>query len=326
LRRPLGEHLRGAYDDRNLLARLAERANLVAYEFENVPVDSIEFLAKRVAVFPDAGSLAIARDRVREKTLFGELSIPTSPFAAVDGFADGGANRTAGGAQDAHPRLRWERPARVAGEGRHRACVALPGGVPLILEGFVELRREVSILGVRGRSGETAFYPLAENVHRHGILPTSRSRPRSVRTTGAQLRRAPALPYGLCGVVAPELFDIGDTLLANEMAPRVHDSGHRTIEGAETSQFENHLRAILGLPLGGTAPLGHAAMVNFIGAMPEPARALAVPGALRPLSASPSQSNFLAQTGRRFLARYGDVEVHKGPAVHARVHSVLRKL
>lgn len=182
---------------------------------------------------------------------------------------------------------------------------ALPGGVPLILEGFVELRREVSILGVRGRSGETAFYPLAESVHRHGILPTSRSRPRSVRTTGAQLRRAPALPYGLCGVVAPELFDIGDTLLANEMAPRVHDSGHRTIEGAETSQFENHLRAILGLPLGGTAPLGHAAMVNFIGAMPEPARALAVPGALRPLSASPSLSNFLAQTGRRLLARYG---------------------
>ena len=280
----LGEHLRGGYSDREQLARLAERADVVTYEFENVPEESIEFLSGRVAVFPDAGSLAIARDRLREKTLFQELGIPTPPFAAVDSLAD----LKQAVAQIGLPAVLKTRTLGYDGKGQavlHRtedldSAWARLGGVPLVVEGFVRFRREVSVLGVRGRTKETAFYPLAENVHHDGILRLSRSRPGDPLQMQAQVyaqRLFDHLDY--VGVLALEMFQVDDTLLANEMAPRVHNSGHWTIEGAETSQFENHLRAILGLPLGGTDAVGHAAMVNFIGQLPDPAQVLAVPGA-----------------------------------------------
>jgi 5-(carboxyamino)imidazole ribonucleotide synthase len=168
------------------------------------------------------------------------------------------------------------------------------GGVPLILEGFVPFEREVSLLAVRGRAGEVAFYPLVENHHEEGMLrlslaPAPGLTPElQAEAEGHGRRVLGALDY--VGVLAIEFFQVHarrgrggrdggpGRLLANEMAPRVHNSGHWTIEGAETSQFENHLRAVLGLPLGGTAAAGHSAMVNLIGTVPDPAPLLAVPG------------------------------------------------
>jgi len=281
---PLGQHLRGAYDDREQLARLAELADVVTYEFENVPEESVEFLSRRIPVFPDAGALAVAQDRLREKALFRELGIPTPPFAAVDSLA--GLHQAV--AQIGLPAVLKTRTLGYDGKGQ--AVLRTPddigpawarlGGVPLILEGFVAFQREISILGVRGRTGETAFYPLAENTHRDGILRFSRSRPEDPFQARAQAHAQRLLDHlDYVGVLTLELFQVGDTLVANEMAPRVHNSGHWTIEGAETGQFENHLRAVLGLPLGYTAAVGQAAMANLIGEEPDSARVLAIPGA-----------------------------------------------
>jgi 5-(carboxyamino)imidazole ribonucleotide synthase len=149
-----------------------------------------------------------------------------------------------------------------------------------LAEELVPFARELSILAVRGRDGETAFYPLAENVHEDGILRLSR-----VPAAGAPQREAEEAAGRLLdeldyvGVLAVELFEVDGRLLANEFAPRVHNTGHWTIEGAATSQFENHLRAILGLPLGSTAPREPCALVNLIGALPPLERLLALPGA-----------------------------------------------
>ena len=154
------------------------------------------------------------------------------------------------------------------------------GGVPLILEGFVRFDREVSIVGVRSTRGETRAYPIVANTHREGILRVTVAPVRDARLQRAAegyLRRV-LDHFGYAGVLTIEFFVAGRRLVANEMAPRVHNSGHWTIEGAATSQFENHLRAILGLPLGDTRPLGHAAMVNFIGTMPDRSQLLALPG------------------------------------------------
>ena len=281
---PLGQHLRGGYDDQTLLARLAERADVVTYEFENVPVESVEFLAGLATVHPNAKALAAARDRSAEKALFRELGIPTPPFTAVDTRAD--LDRAA--AKIGLPAVLKTRTLGYDGKGQAvlrnagdlDAAWARLGGARLILEGFVPFDREVSVIAVRGRNGETLFYPLAENTHQDGVLRLSASRPgdpMQALAEGYARRLLDALEY--VGVLALELFQAGETLLASEMAPRVHNSGHWTIEGAETSQFENHLRAILGLPLGATAPVGYAAMVNFIGAMPDAGRVLALPGA-----------------------------------------------
>jgi 5-(carboxyamino)imidazole ribonucleotide synthase len=278
----LGEHLCGAYDDPEQLARLAEVCDVVTYEFENVPESSIDFLAPRVPVYPGAPALAAARDRMNEKSLFRELGIPTVPFVAVD-------SREALQQAVATIRLPAVLKTRTLGyDGKgqfvlrseadiDKAWQAL-AGVPLILEGFASFGREVSIIGVRSRDGGSRFYPLAENTHRDGILHLSRSRPDDPLQPQAEeyaRRLMERLDY--VGVMALELFDCSGELLANEVAPRVHNSGHWTIEGAVTSQFENHLRAILGWPLGSTETVGHAAMVNFIGEMPAAGDILAQP-------------------------------------------------
>ncbi|MCW8905896.1 MAG: 5-(carboxyamino)imidazole ribonucleotide synthase [Sedimenticola sp.] len=280
---PLGDHLCGAYDDPALLDRLAERTDAVTFEFENVPENSIEFLSGKVAAYPGVRALATARDRLREKTLFLELGIPTPAFAAVDSL-----KQLRRAVRDIRlPAVLKTCTLGYDGKGQYllrkngdleRAWERL-GGVPLVLESFVNFDREVSIIAVRSRNGETAFYPLSENVHRDGILRTARSRPgdpfeQQARSYAERLLHE--LDY--VGVMALELFQTGDKLLANEMAPRVHNTGHWTIEGAETSQFENHLRAILGLPLGGTAATGHSAMINLISELPDPAGILALPG------------------------------------------------
>lgn len=280
---PLGEHLCGDYDDPALLARLAARTDILTYEFENVPEKSAEFLASRATIHPNAGALAAARDRWSEKTLFRELGIPTPPFEKVNTRAD----LACAVARIGLPAVLKTRTMGYDGKGQAilrstsdlDAAWARLGGVDLIVEGVVRFDREVSIIAVRGRKGETRFYPLAENTHQDGILRVSASCPGDPMQVPAEnyaRRLLDQLNY--VGVIALELFQTDTTLLASEMAPRVHNSGHWTIEGAQTSQFENHLRAILGLPLGITAPVGYAAMVNFISTMPDAGAVLAVPG------------------------------------------------
>jgi 5-(carboxyamino)imidazole ribonucleotide synthase len=278
----LGEHLRAPYDDPDALQHIARLADVVTFEFENVPSDAVEFLAARLPAYPPALALAVAQDRLVEKSVFREIGIPTPPYAPVESEAD----LHAAVARIGLPAVLKTR--RLGYDGKGQAVLRdaddlTPawqrlGGVPLILERFVAFDREVSMVAVRGRNGETAFYPLVENVHRDGILRVSCSRPDDAMQGIAEDHAGRILDrLGYIGVLAFEFFQAGDELLANEIAPRVHNSGHWTIEGAEVSQFENHLRAILGLPLGATGAVGHAAMVNFIGDMPPAPEVLALP-------------------------------------------------
>lgn len=269
----VAEPLCGAWDDRELLDRLACWADVVTCEFENVPVGSLRYLAERVPTYPLPEAQAAKRDRLREKELFDELEIPTAAYQPVSspGELREAASRlglplmlkTRSHGYDGKGQRLLRRPEEVSSAARELSA-------PMIAEQFVAFRREVSIVAVRGRNGQTAYYPVAENVHTHGILFTSRCRPADPAQRQAEAfarRLLERLDY--VGVLAIEFFDVGGRLLANEFAPRVHNTGHWTIEGAETSQFENHLRAILGWPLGATAPVGFAAMVNCIGGLPE---------------------------------------------------------
>ena len=278
--------IQGDYDDETRLRQLAEWAEVVTFDFENVPAVAARALERQTVTFnPPAGALAAAQDRLYEKALFWELGIPTPPFATVDSLEElrAAAVRIHLPAVLKTRRLGYDgKGQRVlrASEDIEPAWRAL-GGVPLLLEGFVPFQREVSVLAARGRDGATVFYPLVENHHRDGILRLSRAPLAAPELEGEGWDHARRLLERLnyVGLLAIEFFVRDDRLIANEMAPRVHNSGHWTIEGAVTSQFENHLRAILGLPLGSTATLGHSIMLNCIGAMPERAAVLAVPGA-----------------------------------------------
>ena len=281
---PLGEHLQGDYDDEALLREMAAKADVVTYEFENVPATAIATLSQQVDVFPSQQALATARDRIHEKSLCNELEIATVPFAAVDSLEELQQAVESIGL----PAILKTRTLGYDGKGQQllhtEADLASAwqqlGGVPLILEGFANFQREISIVSVRSRSGEIRYYPLSENHHHEGILDTAKSLPNDPRQPLAEAlakRLLERLDY--VGVMALELFDTDAGLLVNEMAPRVHNSGHWSIEGAESSQFENHLRAIAGLPLGGTAAVGYARMVNFIGGVPEASQVLSNPSA-----------------------------------------------
>ncbi len=277
--------MQGDYHDEARLASLAAWADVVTFDFENVPADAARVLEGRVAVYPPVEALALAQDRLSEKTLFWEMGIPTPTFATVDSL------------EELHSAvLRVELPAvlktrRLGYDGKGQQVLRAAediepawralGGAPLILESFVPFEYEVSILAARGRDGATACYSLVENHHRDGILRLSRApcRMPELEREGWDYARRLLDRLDYIGVLAIEFFVKDGRLIANEMAPRVHNSGHWTLEGTETSQFENHLRAILGLPLGSTAALGHAAMVNGIGDLPERATVLAIPGA-----------------------------------------------
>jgi 5-(carboxyamino)imidazole ribonucleotide synthase len=272
----LGEVVAADYGDAEALGRFVDGLALVTYEFENVPVETARRLERELPVLPPPQALEAAQDRWIEKETFRTLGIPTAPYHAVDSReALDRAVRALG-----LPAVLKTR--RMGYDGKGQAVLrsgpdveeawARLGDRPLLLEGFVDFRRELSCLAVRSRSGETRVYPLAENEHRGGILRESRvpapDLPPAVQPHAEMLvgRLLDHLDY--VGVLAVELFDAEEGLLANEMAPRVHNSGHWTQDGAETSQFENHLRAILGLPLGGTAVRGWAGMVNLIGGVP----------------------------------------------------------
>jgi 5-(carboxyamino)imidazole ribonucleotide synthase len=282
------EQVVGAYDDAGALGRLIEGADVVTYEFENVPVAAVRALEPRLPVLPPPSSLEATQDRLTEKRLLQDLGIPTAPFAAVHDEDSLEEARVAVGGGDAVLKTR-----RLGYDGKGQAV--LRAGEPLdrirgrlepegshLLEGLVPFRRELSIVAARDPEGAVVHYPLAENVHRGGMLRTSRAPAEVSPELEARARRYADLVMerlGHVGVLAIELFETEDALLANEIAPRVHNSGHWTIEGAETSQFENHVRAVSGMPLGPATPIGHSAMVNLIGSVPAVAEVAAIPGA-----------------------------------------------
>jgi 5-(carboxyamino)imidazole ribonucleotide synthase len=272
----------GDYRDEAALAEFASRIDVATFDFENVPAESARWLSDRVPVFPSPRALATAQDRLAEKTQFVELGIPVPDFAPVATRAELDAavarigtpcvlkTRRLGYDGKGQFRLRAEGDVAAAWE----ALGAQAAKVGLILEAFVPFERELSVVAVRGRDGDFRTWPLTENWHVDGVLSASLA-PAAVeaaleaRAIAHARVLAEALDY--VGVFALELFCRDGELLANELAPRVHNSGHWTIEGSETSQFQNHLRAVLGLPLGDTRMVGRACMLNWIGAMPDPA-------------------------------------------------------
>ncbi len=283
----VGDLVVGDLGDEAALLDVATGATVVTYEWEGVPGAAARFLAERHPVHPGARSLEVAQDRVTEKETFRRLGIATPAFARVSTRAElehavgevGGLPavlKTRRGGYDG----KGQRVLR--GSGDLEAAWAQLGGVPLILEALVPFDRELSVLAVRAAGGAVACWPVVENHHEQGILRVSRAPARGLAP--ALQPRAEDLANRLLadldhvGVLAVELFELDGELLANELAPRVHNSGHWTIEGADTSQFENHLRAVLGLPLGSTAARGPSAMVNCIGEMPDRDAVLAVAG------------------------------------------------
>ncbi|MBU8976450.1 MULTISPECIES: 5-(carboxyamino)imidazole ribonucleotide synthase [unclassified Lysobacter] len=279
----------GDYRDEAALAEFASRVDVATFDFENVPAESAQWLSERVSVFPNPGALATAQDRLAEKTLFQQLGIPVPPFAAIDTREQLDAAlleigtpcilKTRRLGYDGKGQFRIKTPADA--DAAWDALGAQAGKVGLILEGFVHFQRELSVVAVRGRDGEFRAWPLTENWHVDGVLSASLA-PATVDSALSEIaydyarRLGEAMDY--VGVFALELFCRDDELLANELAPRVHNSGHWTIEGSETSQFQNHLRAVLGLPLGDTRMLGLACMLNWIGQMPDALPMLREPG------------------------------------------------
>ncbi len=270
----------GDYTDQAALEEFASKVDVATFDFENVPAESARWLAERVPVFPTPRALAVAQDRLAEKTLFRELDIPVPPFAAIDcrealdaAVAEIGLPcilKTRRLGYDGKGQFRIKTAADV--DAAWQALGTQAESVGLIVEAFVAFERELSVVAVRGRDGEFRAWPLTENWHVDGVLSASVAPARvdpSLNDTALSYARRLAEALDYVGVLALELFCRDGVLLANELAPRVHNSGHWTIEGSETSQFQNHLRAVLGVPLGSTRMLGHACMLNWIGAMPD---------------------------------------------------------
>jgi 5-(carboxyamino)imidazole ribonucleotide synthase len=262
------------YHDHAALTDFARHVDVVTTEFENVPADTASALiAAGARVAPNPQALAIAQDRIEEKRFFNASNIPTAPFAAVDSQTDLDAALTQIGA----PAILKTRRLGYDGQGQARIMTAADaagaferiGAQPAILEGFCAFEREISIIGARGADGTFEAYPLCENVHAKGILARTIApaacAPEIASRARAELKRLmDALEY--VGVLTIEFFVMGGgELIANEMAPRVHNSGHWTIEASATSQFEQHIRAIAGWPLGATKQLARVEMINLIG-------------------------------------------------------------
>jgi 5-(carboxyamino)imidazole ribonucleotide synthase len=271
------------YDDPEGLDRLGRVSDVVTSEFESVPAESADRLAASSVVRPNARALAVAQDRLHEKRLFTELGIDTPRFEAIGSQDD--IDRMEGPGVLKTRRLGYDGKGQlvVRDESQRDGAFEQLGGVPLIWEELVPFERELSVIAVRGVDGSTAAYPLVENHHRDGILRLTHAPAPGLAAEMQALAEAYArrllaeLDY--VGVLALELFQAGNRLIANEMAPRVHNSGHWTIEGSETSQFENHVRAVCGLPLGSTAQRMTCTMVNLIGGAPDVADLAAIEGA-----------------------------------------------
>jgi|688.fasta_scaffold00251_51 5-(carboxyamino)imidazole ribonucleotide synthase len=283
----LGEQIVAPFEDATALQKLADSSDLITYEFENIPVSVVRKLAQTRSVFPPPIALESSQDRLLEKQFFNQHGIDTAPFCPVD---DQPSLEQAIAALKL-PLILKTRRFGYDGKGQflvkslEDAITAFNqlGQKGIIAEGFVHFDRELSCIAVRGIDGATFFYPLVENFHHEGILRLSLA-PAQVHATDLNLQASAqvgrilqALDY--VGILAVEFFEKEGRLIANEMAPRVHNSGHWTIEGAETSQFENHIRAVAGLPLGDPKPRGFSAMINIIGSMPDTSKVLKISGA-----------------------------------------------
>ncbi len=280
-------HTVGAYDDWVSLKRFADGVDVITYEFENVPLETARFLEQYTPIFPPPIALAVAQDRIAEKGNFVSLDIPTPDFASVTTSAElNEAVKSIG-----LPSVL--KTCRMGYDGKGQYVLRTPGdveqmaarldGTRYILEQFIPFEREMSLIAVRGRDGICRFYPLSENYHSVGILRRSLSPapnvPAALQSEAETYLRLLLDRLNYVGVLAVEFFEKDGGLIANEMAPRVHNSGHWTMDAGCTSQFENHIRAVAGLPLGSTTPHGYAAMVNLIGELPDIPSVLAVEGA-----------------------------------------------
>jgi 5-(carboxyamino)imidazole ribonucleotide synthase len=283
----VAEHFEAKFTNAEAIVRFAEDLDVVTFEWENVPSVAATYLAGRLPFFPPVLALETSQDRLDEKMLFNSVGIETAPFQAIETREELHAAIGSIGL----PAVLKTRREGYDGKGQFvlrqpadedAAWEALKGK-PLILEGFVPFQRELSIIAVRGRLGDVVFYPLVENHHRDGILrltlaPAPNVAPERQREAEAMILEVmEELEY--IGCLAIELFEYNGRLLANEIAPRVHNSGHWSQDGAVTSQFENHMRAVAVLPLGSTEAIGYTAMVNLIGTVPPSKDVLAVEGA-----------------------------------------------
>jgi len=283
----VGDLVVGALDDQVAARKAADGASVVTFEWEGVPAATARAAGDVAPVHPSPAVLELSQDRLVEKQALRALGVPTADFRAVD---DQPSLRAAI-EELGTPAVCKTRRGGYDGKGQHLlrspadvdAAWAVLGGVPSIVEAFVPFRRELSVVAVRGADGTFSSWPVVENEHRDGILRVTRAPApgldRDLQDRAEACIRPLLDAHDYVGVCCIELFDTGDALLANEIAPRVHNSGHWTIEGSHTSQFENHVRAVLGWPLGPTTSRTPAVMVNCIGAMPRHAEVLAVPGA-----------------------------------------------
>jgi 5-(carboxyamino)imidazole ribonucleotide synthase len=273
-----------AYEDEEALARFADAVDVVTYEFENVPAETAEYLATRKPVLPDPQVLETLQDRLIEKEFISGLNIETAPYAAVHSAMQ----LTAAVLKTRQLGYDGKGQARIAKGGDPMAAWRLVKTAPCILEGFIKFEREVSVVAARARDSRVECFEVIENEHRDHILKVSRVPAKVTPAVAAQARRiatriAKALDY--VGVLAVEMFVVrkgrGHAVLVNEIAPRVHNSGHWTIDGATVSQFEQHIRAVAGWPLARPARLARRVeMVNLIGPeVNQAARWLTVPGA-----------------------------------------------
>lgn len=276
------EHIVADYHNERALKQLAERCDVVTYEFENVPAQAAELIASLTPLHPNPEALHFAQDRHEERKMFKELGIAIPDYEPVDDADDLAAALCELGTPAILKarRLGYDGKGQVlVGDDLHaEEALAAIGGVPAILDRFVEFTRELSVIATRAGGGEIVYYPLSENVHRGGILRRSkapaRDVPQALEETAREAIRKVLERFEYVGTLAVEFFVVGQgddaTLLANEIAPRVHNTGHWTIEGAQTSQFQNHMRAVMGMELGPTDATGCSAMVNIIGDEPRP--------------------------------------------------------
>ncbi|MEJ2179657.1 MAG: 5-(carboxyamino)imidazole ribonucleotide synthase [Gammaproteobacteria bacterium] len=278
----VGKLVVGEFDDKAQLRAFAHQVDLVTVEFENIPLAALEYIAQFVPVYPGPLAVGAAQDRLDEKQLFESLGIPTPEFYAVEDA------ESLTGIARSHGDTLIVKSRRFGYDGKGQLLLDSPelaikawtalGGVPLIAEQRMQFKREVSIVAARNRSGDVCFYPLTENVHEQGILRRSQiSLHDQLQSKAEEHAKRVMKELNYVGVLAFEFFDCDGRLVANEIAPRVHNSGHWTIEGAATSQFENHLRAILDWPLGDTGVRARCVMYNIIGDKPDIKMLLKVP-------------------------------------------------
>ncbi|MDX1251821.1 MAG: 5-(carboxyamino)imidazole ribonucleotide synthase [Gammaproteobacteria bacterium] len=267
------EQISAGFSDRQALEQLGKRCAAVSTEFENVPADTLCFLAQFCPVRPGADAVAVAQDRITEKSYFAANGFPCARFAVIRSREDV-AQAVAGVGTPALLKVSQfgydgKGQARVNSVEETRAAFEEMGSAPCVLEELLPLELEVSVVLARGADGQTAVYPVAENQHQNGILDVTIVPARiagSLAHKATQTAVALAERLNYCGVLTVEFFVLpGERLLINEMAPRPHNSGHYTLDACVTSQFEQQVRALCGLPLGDTRLLTSAVMVNLLG-------------------------------------------------------------